>query len=220
MLLQTKLTVPTTAWLIPCFMILGLAGCSTSSPPSVQPADIKEVSTNPSAAETGPVAAQPEWQVTAKEGAEATLAVSPEGAMKVDIAESGDATAWLIRLAGPDTSVKAGDRYTVAFRARASVPCKLIVRADQGQPPWETIGLTQKAKLTEEWQSFRFDFESEFDDQHAKVVYFIRANPSSVEIADVTFGPQTSFPKTQDDAELSLETPAELPSDTRIKVAR
>ena len=208
MIFQTKWTVRLAAWVFPGLMLMGLAGCSTSSPPSTPIAKAKAS------------AAPPAWQVTTEGGAEATLLISPDGVMKVDITHlSDDGRKWHVRLTGPQSPVKAGARYTVAFRARAAAPRTMIVRAQETQGLSANLHHFERVSLTEQWQSFRFDFEPKFDDESARLLFNLGASAAAVEIADVTLGPQTSFPKTQDDAELSLETPAELPSDTRIKVA-
>ena len=197
MLLQRRATVSVSGLAMMGLMIIGLTGCSSSSTPSTPTAKV-EASTQPSAAPAKAQVAPSGWHVTAREDAEATLTISPDGVMKLDIAQLGDEKKWLIRLAGSDVSVKAGDRYTISFRAKASAPCKMLVKAAEGQPPWGSIGMPQRASLTEEWQSFRFDVDSQVDAPQARLVFELRASSPTVEIADATFGPQTASPATQE----------------------
>lgn len=197
MLLQPKATVSVSGLamtgpmilvlILSGLMTMGLAGCSSSSTPSTQTAQAKAS------------AAPPAWQVTTEGGAEATLIVSPEGVMKVDIAELGEeGKKWHVRLTGPQSPVKTGDRYTVAFRARAAAPRKMIVRTQQTQESSAPLHLFERVSLTEQWQSFRFDFEPKFDDETARLVFNLGESDEAVEIADVTLGPQTASPATQE----------------------
>ena len=135
----------------------------------------------------------PAWQVTAQQGAKATLAVSPDdGSMKVDIGQLGDGKGWQVYLFGPNAAVRAKERYTVSFRARAAEPRAMVVKVSQGQPPWESVGLFKQVSLAEAWQNFRIDFDATRDEQNARLGFNLGSHDATVEIADVLFQPSSA----------------------------
>jgi hypothetical protein len=134
------------------------------------------------------------WQVSTQQGAKATLAVSPDGVMKVDIGQIGDGKAWQIQLFVPDVSVKANERYTVSFRAKAAEPRTIVVKAIQGQQPWESLGLFKEVSLTEAWQNFQIDFQANFDETKTWFGFNLGSDDATVEFADVAFRPADAGP--------------------------
>lgn len=208
-------------------MILSLTGCSSSTPSSKQTATAETPgkpsagpTAKPAKAATPAAPAPPAWQVTAQEGAKASLAISPDGAMKVDIGKLGDGKGWQVLLAGPGGAVKARERYTVSFRARAAEPRSMVVKAQQPKDPWESLGLFRQVSLTEQWQSFRLDFESKLDEQKARLGFNLGENAAAVEIADLDLAPQAWFLGVSKEAEATLETPVGLPAAARVTIAK
>jgi hypothetical protein len=200
-------------------MILSLTGCSSSAPSSTQTDTAEKPATSsatpaakaakvvtPAKVTKAAVPPPPAWKVIAQEGAKATLAISPDGAMKVDIGQLGDGKGWQVLLFGPGAAVKAKERYTVSFRARAAEPRTMVVKAQQAKEPWESLGLFKQVSITEQWQSFRLDFESKLDEPKARLGFNLGENAAAVEIADIDFAPQTWFFGVSKDAEATLET--------------
>ena len=214
-------------------MILSLTGCSSSAPSSKQ-TDTAEKPVKPAATPAAKAAKvvtpakvtkaavppPPAWKVIAQEGAKATLAIAPDGAMKVDIGKLGDGKGWQVLLAGPGGPVKAKERYTVSFRARAAEPRTMVVKAQQAKEPWESLGLFKPVSLTEQWQSFRLDFESKLDEPKARLGFNLGESAAAVEIADLDLAPQAWFFAVSKDAEATLETPAGLPAAARVTIAK
>lgn len=205
-------------------MIPGLTGCSSSGKPTTQSGKA-ETQTTPSTAPTAKAAkaavpAPPAWKVIAQEGAKATLAIAPDGVMKVDIGQLGDGKGWQVLLAGPGGAIKAKERYTVSFRAKAATPRTMVVKANQGKEPWESLGLFKEVNLTEQWQSFRLDFESKLDEPKTRLGFNLGENAAAVEIADLDLAPQAWFFGVSKDAEATLETPAGLPAAARVTIAK
>ena len=213
-------------------MILSLTGCSSSAPSSTQ-TDTAEKRGKPAATPAAKAAKvvrpakvtkaavpPPAWKVIAQEGAKATLAIAPDGAMKVDIGQLGDGKGWQVLLAGPGGAVKAKERYTVSFRARAAEPRTMVVKAQQAKEPWESLGLFKQVSLTEQWQSFRLDFESKLDEPKTRLGFNLGENAAAVEITDLDLAPQAWFFGVSKDAEATLETPAGLPAAARVTIAK
>jgi hypothetical protein len=220
-------------------MILCLTGCSSSGNPTTQ-TDTAETPANPSATPAAKAAkvvtpakvatpakvtkaavpAPPAWQVSAQGGAKASLDISTSGVMKVNIGQLGDGKGWQVLLAGPGGAVKAKERYTVSFRARAAEPRTMVVKAQQAKDPWESLGLFKPVSLTEQWQSFRLDFESTLDEPKARLGFNLGESAAAVEIADLDLAPQAWFFGVSKDAEATLETPAGLPAAARVTIAK
>ena len=210
-------------------MILALTGCSSSGNPTTQTDTAKKPGTpsatsaakvvTPAKVTKAAVPAPPAWKVIAQEGAKASLAISPDGAMKVDIGKLGDGKGWVL-LFGPGAAVKAKERYTVSFRARAAEPRTMVVKAQQAKEPWESLGLFKEVSLTEQWQSFRLDFESKLDEPEARLGFNLGESAAAVEIADLDLAPQAWFFGVSKDAEATLESPAGLPAAARVTIAK
>jgi hypothetical protein len=214
-------------------MIPVLTGCSSSGNPTTQ-TDTAEKPRKPAATPAAKAAkvatpakvakaavpAPPAWQVSAQEGAKATLAISPDGAMKVAIGKLGDGKGWQVLLFGPGGPVKAKERYTVSFRARAAEPRTMVVKAQQAKEPWDSLGLFKPVSLTEHWQSFRLDFEAKLDEPKTRLGFNLGESAAAVEIVDLDLAPQAWFFGVSKDAEATLETPAGLPAAARVTIAK
>lgn len=134
--------------------------------------------------------AKPRWRLLAREGAEATLEVLPDGSRRVDIKKLSGGPAWHVQLVTPPTPVRAGERCSVSFRARSTSPRRMTVLAMEGQPPWAPIGLARELDLSEEMRGFREEFTATKDDPKARLRFNLGASDASVELADVEFVPR------------------------------
>ena len=206
---------------MPGLMILGLTGCSSSGPSSTQSDTAEKPATAPTAkAAKAAVPAPPAWRINAMDGAKATLAVSPDNGMKVDIGQLGDGKDWQIQLVRPDVSVKAKTRYSVTFLARAVEPRTVVVKTLQNNKPWGSVGLSKEVNLTEQWQGYRLDFNALADEEKTRLCFSLGSNAAAVEIRDVDFAPQAWFLGVSKDAKATLETPAGLPAAARVTIAK
>jgi hypothetical protein len=109
--------------------------------------------------------------------------------MKVDIGQIGDGKGWQIYLNCSGGAVTAGQRYTLSFRARAAVPRTMVAKVAQIKQPWESLGLFKELSLTDQWQTFRLDFEAKLDEEASRLGFNLGSSTASVDIADVAFGP-------------------------------
>lgn len=198
-----RMTIPQSAMTVLALTALGFASSARSQPPKA-------------AAPAKPAA----WRVDARQGSKAKLAVAPTGVMKVDVEQLGNGPAWQIQLVGPSVAVKAKEKYTVSFRAKAAEPRSLVVIPSQGQPPWRSVGLFKEVSLTDQWQSFRYNFEASLDDEKAQLKFDLGSSAAAVELADVSFGPQTWFLGESGGAAASLVTPAGLPGAVRVDIGK
>lgn len=129
------------------------------------------------------------WTVATHGDARATMLVSPDDVTRIDIAAIDDGEAWQIQVRGPSLAIRADERYTVSFRARAAAPRALLVTLAQNHAPWQAVGLSAKADLTTEWQDLRFEFIGTRDEPDAILRMNLGDSAIAVEFADVTLLP-------------------------------
>lgn len=158
----------------------------------------------------------PPWQVVTTRGAEATLDTSADGVMTVAIPTLSDGTPWHVQLMGPVVRCTAGSDCSVSFRARAGAPRDAIVMAVSGKDAGENVGLAQELALTEEWRSYRFDFEPRGDTKTARLRFNLGMSGADVEVADVAFGPRRWFLERSAESTARLETLPGLAAGVRV----
>jgi hypothetical protein len=108
------------------------------------------------------------WIPEQHEGAAATMKVS-DGVLRIDVQKTG-AQPWHVQFNQAGLHFQEGDRYTVAFRARAATPRKLSFNASQANKPWAVLG-SQQFTLTPEWRSYSFTFAASRSDDHARLSF-------------------------------------------------
>jgi len=142
-----------------------------------------------------PAAPRPEprrigpWTVAAHGDARATMLVSADDVTRIDIAAIDDGEAWQIQVRGPSLAIRADQRSTVSFRARAAAPRAMLVTLAQNHAPWQAVGLSATVELTTEWQDFRLQFIGTIDEPDAILRMNLGESEIPIEFADVTMLP-------------------------------
>lgn len=112
-------------------------------------------------------------------------------ALRFEITKANQ-TEWHLQFNQSGLSVEAGRYYTVTFEAAADKPRKLGCGVSQAHEPWQNLGLSQQADLTQEWQTFRFGFVAKADDENARVSLAFGGSPPQADsfyLANVRFRP-------------------------------
>jgi hypothetical protein len=133
------------------------------------------------------------WRLEQHAGAVARVApgadTDPPGAVRITVTEPG-AQAWHVQYNQPGLSLKAGQAYTVAFRARAEARSVIEVNVGQARSPWELLGLDAPVELSTEWRSFRFTFNATADETDARLNFTgLGRQRGSWRLADISLRP-------------------------------
>ncbi len=125
------------------------------------------------------------WHLEQHGGCAARMDKKADGVIRVDISKAND-TSWHIQAKQTPLSIKAGQYYTLSFRARADQPRSISYSLGQDHEPWGGLGLNGNAKLTAEWKNFRQGFVAGRDDDAARLSFSLSKDKPSIEISDIS----------------------------------
>ena len=125
-------------------------------------------------------------EVHAENAAKLVKSADKSGGGRVEIGKA-DQTNWHIQLHQLNLKIKAGQYYTVQFKARADEPRTIGYYVSQSKDPWRHLGLDAGAGLTKEWKAFRSGFVASADEDAARLTFTLGAGTVAVEITDVSF---------------------------------
>jgi len=103
--------------------------------------------------------------------------------------DKADDTEWHLQLNQRDIPVKTGQYYTVVFEAAADEQRKVSCSVSQANSPWKNLGLSRQVELNQKWQTFRFGFVSNADDDNARLSFAFGAGTVPIYLANVEFRP-------------------------------
>jgi Glycosyl transferase family 2/Carbohydrate binding domain/Leucine-rich repeats of kinetochore protein Cenp-F/LEK1 len=142
-------------------------------------------SSDPHAPGGGELAA-PNWEFRVAPGSEAHLIYPRQDAEMVRIGiTKATRTKWDIQINRPGLKVTSGQRYEVAFRARARKSREITVGFAQAYDPWLTLGLYKTLRLNQEWQTFREEFVAPADDDNARIHFDLGGRAIGVDLTSV-----------------------------------
>ncbi len=96
---------------------------------------------------------------------------------------------WHSQLFHPRLAVRAANRYTATFFAKASEPRKITLNLSQAHPPWKVLWSTP-VSLTPEWKQHRFTITSAESDGQARLSFTGLASAlGEYSFADVSLRP-------------------------------
>lgn len=88
----------------------------------------------------------------------------------------------------PGIAVKRGGRYRLSFMAKsdtqAEAPVKLSLTVAMNHAPWQSLGLTRQAELTNTWRRVNMIFEGTADEAAAKLMVSPPVGSSRVALAE------------------------------------
>jgi len=131
------------------------------------------------------------WHLEQHSGCRASLSryrYQDRVGLRIEIGKA-DQTDWHLQLNQTGLSVKAGQYYTVIFQAASDEPRQITCNVGQAHSPWMNLGLSKNIELTDQWQSFRFGFVANADDDNARVNFAVGGSDITVYLANVEFRP-------------------------------
>jgi len=138
------------------------------------------------------------------------------GQLSIQVSQT-DGVGWHVQLAQAGIAYSNANHYTLAFRAKANAPHRIIVTAAQTHAPWRQLWSTT-VNLTNNWKDFRFTFQPSADEKNGRIVFSDLADAegtywlADVSLrsggvfglkADESFGAVSGFKK----AEFDMRTP-------------
>jgi hypothetical protein len=127
------------------------------------------------------------WHINTHEGSEAQLEHSTDemGFLRVRITKIEANVPWHVQLQQSYLQLKAGEKYVLSFRARATRVRTIAVTIGQNHAPWQALGLYRELWISPQWEDFESTFIATATDQNARIFFDIGASDASVEFADV-----------------------------------
>lgn len=120
-----------------------------------------------------------------RNGASATLSIdAASGVHRIEIEEATKGPPSNVQLLRGGYAVQEGERYTLAFRARAAEPRIVFAGVCEGFEPFD-LGIFERIGLTTEWRSFRLDFRAKRSDPEARIRFDLASSTAAVELAEV-----------------------------------
>jgi hypothetical protein len=132
-----------------------------------------------------------DWHIEQHEGCQASLSrhqYLSKDALVIEIKKADD-TQWHLQLNQGGLSLKAGQYYTVTFEAACEKPRDLGCSVGQAESPWGNLGLSRQAKLTDQWQTFRFGFVATANEKNARLNFAFSGSTVLVYLANVRLRP-------------------------------
>jgi len=109
-------------------------------------------------------------------------------ALRIEIAEA-DNVEWHLQFNQAGLSLKAGHYYTAQFAAAAETPRRITCSVGQAHEPWNNLGLSQRAELTDNWQKFRYGFAAKADEDDARLSFSFGGSKVPFYLANVELRP-------------------------------
>jgi len=109
-------------------------------------------------------------------------------ALRVEITKA-DETQWHLQFNQGGLPVKAGRYYTVIFEAVSDMPRLIGCNVGQAHSPWKNLGLSRQVELGQQWQTYRFGFVANEDDDNARVNFAFSGSTIPFYLANVQFRP-------------------------------
>jgi hypothetical protein len=102
----------------------------------------------------------------------------------------GSTADWHVQFNQSGLRVKAGQLYTLRFRAKADRERTITVNLQMAHEPWQSIGLSQQIRLTTEWQTFETVCIANQDDSNVRVNFSeMGRNPGEYRFAELELRP-------------------------------
>ncbi len=111
------------------------------------------------------------WSFERHEGAEATATVETDGTAHLRVGVTKPASEpWHVQIGCAGLKLKAGESYTMRFKAKSDANRSARVGASQAHEPWGVID-SMELKLTPEWKAFTFSFVAKQDEENTRVSF-------------------------------------------------
>ncbi len=121
-------------------------------------------------------------------GASTARVSAVSGGIRVDIGRA-DGTNWHIQVVQGGFPLRAGQFYTLRYRARADAPRSMWVGVLQSHEPWGLLGVARTEGVGSEWAEQAIGFTAASDETNSRVCFGIGGSPESVELGAVRLQP-------------------------------
>lgn len=111
-----------------------------------------------------------DWRLEQHEGAKAAIQTDADGAAKIQVSQLGKEP-WHVQFGTDAMELRAGQVYTLHFRAKAEPKATITVVASQARDPWQSLGFAAQPALTDQWQTFDYTFALGEGDKAARLVF-------------------------------------------------
>ena len=128
------------------------------------------------------------WRLEEHVGSAATIGTNAEKNLHIKIAKTDD-TRWHLQVKQTPLPLKAGQYYTLCFRARADQPRAISYGVTQDHAPWANMGLAASAHLTKDWQVIRVGFSASANEEYARLSFSVGGETPSLELSGVSLAP-------------------------------
>jgi SAM-dependent methyltransferase len=137
---------------------------------------------------------QPRWRLSVQEGNSAQLVplMDPPGGLRVAITQAQTESLWDIQLNRSSVPVKAGERYSVRWRARSDRERSAGIGFARNAAPWNNLGWYEAISLTSEWREFSIEFTATETEENTRVHVDLGGSRASVELGLFQVGTQVA----------------------------
>jgi hypothetical protein len=109
-------------------------------------------------------------------------------AVAIEIAQT-DSIGWHLQFNQGGLSLEKGKYYSVIVTAAAAGKKRMPLVVSQAHDPWQNLGLSQTAELSEEWKEYRFGFTATQTDANARVSLTLGEDKTAVYLANIRLCP-------------------------------
>lgn len=127
------------------------------------------------------------WALELHGGCTARVSLAVSG-LRVDIPVT-DGTNWHVQVAQGGFRLKAGQYYTLRYRARADAPRSIWVGVLQSHDPWGLLGVAQTDAVGTGWVEQVIGFTATSDETNSRVCFGLGATADPVELGAVRLYP-------------------------------
>ncbi|MBY0588273.1 carbohydrate binding domain-containing protein [bacterium] len=151
----------------------------------------------------------------AREGLGKVSPAPEPNAVTIDIPPGEEINPWEIEFNRPGFSLSKDQPMEVSFRAKSTSPRTISVRFQENHEPWQSMGLDQRAELSNDWKSYRFSAIARKGDTNARLTFQVGGPSGQVTLADVRYSPAAGqlpvVASTTPPAPVAPPAPAALP---------
>jgi len=125
------------------------------------------------------------WSIASQQGASLTKDMV-EGQAILNI-EKITSVPWHIQYKYDRIAINKGKTYLLRFTAKATEKTLIQVVCQQGFPPWENLGLSEKMELSDDYAAYSRAFTANADCPNSKVSFILGYKTGKVIFKDISF---------------------------------
>jgi hypothetical protein len=115
----------------------------------------------------------------------AELQYGSDRSVRIGIKTKATGTPHDIQLNLSGLAVRAGEAYTIRFRARADHNRKIYVGFARSREPWDGLGLYSRIEVKPEWEKFEVGFVSKDNESNGRIHFDVGEESIPVEVSSI-----------------------------------